>query len=178
MRHTHHAEQWLPYPVPLIFAFFANPANLPRLMPAWQNARIEEASIVPPPRPLDQSIPRTIAAGPGTRLTLSFRPFPYSTIRIPWEAEITEFVWNDHFCDRQLRGPFAYWNHCHRVRPETRDQTNGTLITDQVEYELPFGIAGELTHRLILSRQIAHTFTQRQTRLTKLLSSSALTTNH
>jgi hypothetical protein len=32
---TQHLEtqQWVPYPVELVFAFFANPANLPHLMP-------------------------------------------------------------------------------------------------------------------------------------------------
>ena len=45
MRHPFAAEQWLPYPVELVFAFFANPQNLPRLMPAWQKARIEEIAV-------------------------------------------------------------------------------------------------------------------------------------
>ncbi len=40
MRHTFQTEQWLPFPVELVFAFFAYPENLPRLMPAWQKARI------------------------------------------------------------------------------------------------------------------------------------------
>ena len=36
MHHTFTSEQWLPYPVEPVFAFFANPENLPRLMPKWQ----------------------------------------------------------------------------------------------------------------------------------------------
>ncbi|MEO7030502.1 MAG: hypothetical protein ABI147_13995 [Acidobacteriaceae bacterium] len=78
-----HAEQWLPHPVELVFAFFANPENLPCLMPKWQAARIEEASFSPPPEKPNQA-PRYpgIIAGDDTTLTLSFRPFPYSPIRI------------------------------------------------------------------------------------------------
>ena len=49
MRHTFQAEQWLPYPVELVFAFFVNPQNLPPLMPGWQKARVEEAALVSPP---------------------------------------------------------------------------------------------------------------------------------
>ena len=49
MRHHFNAEQWLPYPVELVFAFFSNPENLPRQMPTWQKARIEEATFAPPP---------------------------------------------------------------------------------------------------------------------------------
>ncbi len=108
MRLSFHAEQWLAYPVPLVFAYLANPGNLPRLMPVWQRARIDKAGIVPAPEPASSHLAATVAAGAGTRLTLSFRPFPFSPMRATWEAEITEFEWNDHFCDRQLRGPFAY----------------------------------------------------------------------
>jgi ligand-binding SRPBCC domain-containing protein len=171
MHHTYHAEQWLPYPIELVFAFFANPENLPRLMPAWQKARIEEAAFAPPPpRLANRSLPvRSIAAGAGTRLTMSFRPFPFSPIRLPWEAEITEFIWNDHFCDDQLRGPFAYWHHCHSVRAEIRSDNEGTLLRDQVEYELPFGKLGHLVKHLIIARQLRKTFAYRQARTIELL---------
>jgi ligand-binding SRPBCC domain-containing protein len=177
MRHTFHAEHWLPYRIELVFAFFANPENLPRLMPTWQNARIEEAAFAPPPpRPVaaDPALRlKGIVAGVGTRMTLSFRPFPYSPIRVPWEAEITEFTWNDHFCDVQLRGPFAYWQHCHRLQPETRANISGvpiqgTLLRDEVEYELPFGSLGHLAHRLFIARQLRSTFDYRQRRVLEL----------
>jgi ligand-binding SRPBCC domain-containing protein len=111
----------------------------------------------------------TVAAGAGTHLTLSFRPFPLSPIRATWEAEITEFAWNDHFCDRQLRGPFAYWNHCHRVAAASRNGIAGTAIVDHIDYELPFGAIGALANRLILRRQLASTFAYRQQQLARLL---------
>jgi ligand-binding SRPBCC domain-containing protein len=179
MRHTYRSEQWLPYPVDLVFAFFANPDNLPRLMPSWQNARIEEAAFTaPPPRPASIPTPKSIAAGAGTKLTLSFRPFPYSPVRVPWEAEITEFVWNDHFCDHQLSGPFAYWHHCHQVSSESRDNesgaaTPGTLLRDHVEYELPLGRLGDLANWLAVSRQLGRTFDYRHTRTRELLTQLA-----
>src|ERR1700753_299758 len=113
MRTTFQAEQCLPYPVELVFAFFANPENLPRLMPKWQAARIEEAHLYPPPVHPDGSQPGGIAAGDGTRLTLSFHPFPGSPVRVSWEAAISQFVWNEQFCDTQVRGPFHFWHHCH-----------------------------------------------------------------
>ena len=172
MRHTFEAEQWLPYPVEIVFAFFANPQNLPRLMPAWQKARIEEAMYSPPP-PLPQNRIRTLAAGAGSRMTISFRPFPYSPFRIPWEAEISEFVWNDHFCDIQLRGPFAYWRHCHRLRAETRDGKQGTLLRDELEYEMHLGALGELAHFIAVRKQIQNIFAFRHQRTEKLLSHTA-----
>jgi ligand-binding SRPBCC domain-containing protein len=172
MRHTFESTQWLPYSVEQVFAFFANPENLPRLMPKWQRARIEEATFAPtPPRPastLGERFPG-IAAGPGTKMTISFRPIPFSPIRVPWDAEIIEFAWNDHFCDVQHRGPFAYWNHCHHIAAELRDGIPGTIVRDRVEYELPFGWLGELAHTVALRRQIASIFDYRHRRTTELL---------
>lgn len=173
MRHHFEAAQWVPYPIELVFAFFANPENLPPLMPRWQRARIEEASFVsPPPRPVsaDRSIRlRSFAAGTGSTMTISFRPFPLSPIRMPWEAYIAEFEWNDHFCDEQVRGPFAYWRHCHRVSRETRDGQQGTEIKDDLTYEMLFGKLGELAHKVFVQAQMKSLFAYRQKRLMEIL---------
>ncbi len=77
MRLHFRTEQWLPYPVEQVFAFFADPQNLPRLMPAWQRARIESAALIlppPPPHPFPGS--ERIQAGSGSRMRLTIRPFP------------------------------------------------------------------------------------------------------
>ena len=178
MPHTFHAEQWLPYPIELVFAFFANPENLPRLMPAWQKARIEEASFAPPPpRPAGTPTLPGIVAGAGTRMTISFRAFPLAPIRMPWDAEITEFVWNEHFCDVQHRGPFKSWRHCHRLRAAENPKTStaaqtaeqGTLLTDYVDYDLPLGPLGTLGNTLFMRYQLAATFRYRQRRTAELL---------
>jgi ligand-binding SRPBCC domain-containing protein len=160
--HTFETEQWLPYPVEIVFAFFAMPENLPRIMPRWQKARIEEANFVPPPpRPRSSIGLKSFAAGEGTRLSVSFRPFPLCPIRIPWHARITHFDWNNSFCDEQEQGPFAYWNHCHRVREEEQNGVPGTRVTDSVEYALPFGALGQLANTLIVARQMRSTFKYR-----------------
>lgn len=179
MAHTFHAEQWLPFPLELVFAFFANPENLPRLMPAWQKARIEEASFAPPP-PRPSGTPRLpgIVAGAGTRMTLSFRALPLVPIRLPWDAEISEFTWNDHFCDIQHRGPFKSWRHCHHLHAESRTSPNGTLqpgtrLTDQLEYALPLGPLGSLANLLFVRFQLRSTFRYRQQRTADLLPSFA-----
>lgn len=178
MRHTFEAEQWLPFRVEAVFAFFANPENLPRLMPGWQKARIEEASFAPPPPRPSNTDPAmnfpSIAAGAGTKMTISFRPFPFSPIRVPWDAEITDFAWNEYFCDVQTRGPFAYWKHCHSVRPETRTNAagkpvEGTLLKDALEYEMHWGALGEIGHTLVARRQIASIFAFRQKKTAALL---------
>ncbi len=173
MRHHFRSEQWLSYPVETVFLFFSDPENLPRLMPPWQQARIEEATFAPPPkRPADSREPleRRTVAGPGTSMTLSFKPFPYAPFRLPWDATIDEFVWNDHFCDSQgKRGPFAFWHHCHFISAALRDDREGALVRDEVEYEMPLGPLGEVGNALFVKRQLSSTFAFRQKRTEELL---------
>lgn len=160
--HLFTSEQWVPWPVEIVFAFFALPENLPRILPKWQKARIEEANFTaPPPRPKSNIQLRSFAAGPGTRLTLSFRPFPYCPIRIPWRARITHFEWNSFFCDEMEEGPFAYWKHCHRIREESRDGVAGSRIVDDVEYALALGPLGVAANSLFIAHQIRSTFNYR-----------------
>jgi ligand-binding SRPBCC domain-containing protein len=167
MSFSYRSEQWLPYPVEEVFAFFADPDNLPALLPPRQKARIEKVDLAPPPPRASASKPVT-TAGSGSLITLSFRPFPFCPVRVRWQAEIHDFAWNEGFCDRQLRGPFASWNHCHYVRRIDAIQIDVTLVTDVIEYELPLGPIGQLAHRLFVRKQIENIFAYRQDQLARL----------
>jgi ligand-binding SRPBCC domain-containing protein len=171
-------SQWTPYPVELVFAFFANPGNLPHLMPKWQQARVESSRLVAPPtRPLalDPSLRfQSPAAGVGSEIEISFRPIRRLGFRVAWLASITEFAWNSHFCDEQVKGPFASWKHRHEIvsesRPADAGQTiRGTLISDEVEYALPLGPLGSIANNLFVRRQMEATFAYRQHRLEEIL---------
>jgi ligand-binding SRPBCC domain-containing protein len=153
MRHNFQTEQWLPYPKERVFAFFAEPGNLPPLMPPWQQARVERVNYAGP------------SVGEGSVITISFRPLPGIPWRLKWDAQITEFRWNDFFCDEQRRGPFRFFRHCHRIREER----NGTIVSDAVEYELPLGLLGDLANALAVKRQLRALFRHRQKMLPKLL---------
>jgi ligand-binding SRPBCC domain-containing protein len=165
-------DQWLPYPVERVFAFFADPGNLPGLMPHWQAARIEHASFVaPPPPPADWASSSAIRAGSGTRLTITARPFPFAPVRLSWEALIEDFRWNHGFCDVQLHGPFRYWRHCHTVQAARSplDESEGTLLHDAVNYELPLGVLGAAAGKLVVQGQLAALFRLRHRRTAELL---------
>ncbi len=170
MRHVFESEQFLPVPREAAFAFFANPRNLPPLMPHWQQARIDEATWQPPPpRPGGTpQLPGT-AAGDGTLLLITARGLPGLPLRGNWWAKIEDFRWNEGFCDVQLKGPFAYWRHCHSVRDAASDQgVRGTVVHDHVTYELPvapLSDAGAFAARAAL----AATFRYRQAQAAKLV---------
>lgn len=168
MRHHFSTEQWLPYPLPGVFAFFANPQNLPPLMPAWQKTRLEEANLVAPQPPPPGS-PARLGTGVGTTMVLTFRALPLVPFRIAWHVLIPEFEWNDHFCDVQTSGPFDYWRHCHRVQAQTRNGVDGTLVRDEVEYELPGGPLGDLANLLGGRLQMRYVFSYRHRQTSRLL---------
>jgi ligand-binding SRPBCC domain-containing protein len=166
MPHRFHSEQLLPYPVEVVFAFFADPENLPRLMPAWQQVRLEQVNLVAPLNPTNDLMQ---AAGKGSQIEISFRPVPLSPVRIHWLAEISEFEANSFFCDQQLRGPFHSWRHCHRVRAQEHNGQSATLLVDEIEYELAFGSLGRVANALFVRRQLQAAFAFRHMQTVKLL---------
>jgi len=176
MRFHFIAEQWLPHTPSLVFAFFANPQNLPLLLPNWQRARIEQASFIAP-SPRREGTPRYAApvAGGGSRITISFRALPFIPIRLPWEALIEDFTWNEGFCDVQQRGPFKYWRHCHTIHsgPPARNGQPGVTLRDEVEYELPLGPLNAFANKLFVRPQLARIFRHRQQRAAELLAAAA-----
>jgi ligand-binding SRPBCC domain-containing protein len=171
------ASQWVPYPVEMVFAFFANPSNLPHLMPPRLGVRIEDQRILPPPpRPVSPDPARrfqSIAAGVGSEMRIAFRPFPWFPRRLSWQARIVEFVWNSHFTDEQAQGPFNFFRHRHGIAAERRDGVEGTLVADEIEFEAASGWLGDLG-AVFVRRQLDASFAHRQQRLPETMATVAL----
>lgn len=164
-------EQWVPFPVEKVFLFFANPENLPRIMPPATGTKLLELKLVPPPAaPADGPA----LAGVGSQIVTSFRVSPYLFVRAEWIAEITEFEWNHHFADEQRRGPFQYFHHRHELTAEDRDGMSGTgiagtMVRDLITYDVGFGGFGKLLDQLFIRRQMEKTFAYRQKALGDIL---------
>jgi ligand-binding SRPBCC domain-containing protein len=169
-------RQWVPFPVELVFAFFANPSNLPHLMPPAQKVRIEDIRMQPPPQRPVAADPsrrfRSVAAGTGSEILISFRPVRWLPQCVSWMARIVHFEWNSHFVDEQVRGPFRHFRHRHGVSGETREGVEGTLVADLIEYELPAGAVGWLANGTIRGR-FEDAFAYRQKRLPEILAIAA-----
>jgi ligand-binding SRPBCC domain-containing protein len=167
----HHAqfEDWVPFPVERVFLFFANPHNLPRLMPPETTTRIDKLQLVPPSSPSPNLSPSSPIAGVGSEIYTSFRILPLLPFRATWIARITEFEWNHHFADIQAKGPFHSWHHRHEFAPEIHNGIAGTLVRDQIDYSVGFGPFGAAANQLFVSRQLRHTFQRRQEALPGLL---------
>jgi ligand-binding SRPBCC domain-containing protein len=164
-------ECWAPFPLERVFVFFANPENLPRIMPPSTRTRIDGLRLIaPPPAPNSGAQPTPQLAGVGSELDTSFLLLAFLPFRARWIARITEFEWNHHFADVQVKGPFRSWYHHHEMTAETRNGVVGTVVRDSIECELGFGGLGELALR-VLSMQIAGIFKFRERVLPQLLSS-------
>src|SRR5579862_6052785 len=112
MPHHLEFEQWVPFPIEHVFAFFSNPENLPRIMPASSHTKLTTLNRMPTPSP-PPGLTGHNAAGVGSTIVTSFRVFPFLPARARWIARITEFEWNHYFADVQEKGPFKDWHHRH-----------------------------------------------------------------
>lgn len=162
-----HTEQWVAAPIERVFAFFSDPNNLPRLMPADRRAHIVDVKLIPPPGSSD----KRALAGTGSEITISIRLFPFLPLRGTWVARIVEFEHNSYFADIQVKGPFTSWHHRHEFAREERNGRTGTVVRDVVDYEIGYGVFGILARRFV-AKQIAHAFRERQSRTGELLISN------
>lgn len=142
------AEQLVKAPLEEVFDFFVDSRNLTLLTPPTVKFRLLS---------IDPKITHQ-----GQRLDFEIRPF---IVRFHWISEITEFVPPFRFVDEQIEGPYRYWRHDHHFRPHLQ----GTIIRDQVSYELPLGLMGHIAHTLFVRQQIQRIFTYRRQQLEKYL---------
>ena len=168
MRHRVEFEQWVPFRLERVFAFFSDPENLPRIMPEASATRLIGLKRVPPPE-VSAGVSTEKAAGVGSTILTSFRAFPLLPIRRRWVARITEFEWNRYFADVQDEGPFKRWNHWHEFAGGRKNGTEGTTIRDIIDYEVGFGFLGWIANAVFIRPEIQSAFAERQGRLPDLL---------
>ncbi|MBM4263400.1 MAG: SRPBCC family protein [Deltaproteobacteria bacterium] len=133
-------------PAQLVFGWHEAPEVFEKLTPPWEHVRIIERS----------------AEGikPGTQLTLEMRLGP---LRRRWIAVHTAYEPGRMFRDEQLSGPFKIWVHTHSVTPKDR---NSCELTDDIQYQLPFGWIGRLVGGWLIRRKLNRLFDYRH-RVTK-----------
>jgi NADH dehydrogenase len=134
------ATQFIPRPRDEVFAFFATPDNLARITPPSMRFEFVTAD-------------RRMREG----LEIDYRLRPILGIPVGWRTRIDAYDPPWGFSDTQLRGPYRRWNHRH----DFRTVDGGTLMTDTIEYSLPFGILGDAVHRFLVRAELASIFRYR-----------------
>ena len=168
------SEQWIAAPLPQVFAFFSDPHNLPRIMPPGLGTKLVKLNLVPPRFPEGVVPPGSQRmAGAGTEMTVAFRVIPHVPIHERWVVLITEFSLNEYFHDVQKQGPFHRWEHTHSFETMMQGGREGTLVRDEVDYEVGFGVVGTTLEKLLFQRMFRSTFAYRRKALERIFAAPA-----
>lgn len=141
-------EQRVGKPLAETFAFFERPENL--------------ATLTPPSLHLLLLSPLPVVMAKGATIDYKLRICGF---RIRWTSVITEYDPPHTFTDQQTQGPYTVWRHWHAFSATA----DGTLVRDEVTYELPWGIVGQIAHALVVRRQLQRIFDYREKMLRELL---------
>ncbi len=122
------------------FSVFEDPYNLAKITPPWLHFKILTPNL-------------TMRKGAEIRYSLAWMRLP-----MHWKTRIIEYEPPFLFVDEMENGPYALWRHRHTFRPSEK----GTVVSDRVEYALPFGPLGTMAHTLVVRRQVEEIFLYRQ----------------
>lgn len=106
------------------FEWHTRPGALSRLTPPW-----DKIKVIRNDNSIDngsQVIMRVPVLGP---------------FKKTWIAEHFDYLENVMFCDRQLQGPFSFFEHTHRFEPVSDSRSR---LIDHIEYRPPLGSLGKL----------------------------------
>jgi len=145
--HVLQTRQWLARPRPDVFAVVADPANIARLAPPAFRVRLLTPGV-------------TLTAGAVLDFELRWLGVPMA-----WRTFVREWDPPYRFVTVQVRGPYARWEHRHRLLEEGA----GTWLEDRVTYGLPLGPLGRLAQALLVGPQIQAAWAWRRERLAELL---------
>jgi ligand-binding SRPBCC domain-containing protein len=146
--HVFRAEQRIARPLPDVFDFFSRAGNLERITPPWLRFTIAGDE------------PAEVTVGTVIEYRLRLRGLP-----LGWVSRIDTFEPERLFVDRQLKGPYKLWVHRHEFEADGA----GTIIRDEVNYQLPLGILGALAHLVSVRRDLERIFAYRQQATERLM---------
>lgn len=149
MKRQLYREQQLNCDLQTAWDFFSSPMNLSKITP--KNMAFTVLS--------EQSTDKIFEG-----MIIDYTVSPLFGIPLKWKTRITEVIPNKSFTDFQEKGPYKLWNHRHEFIPNE----NGVLMIDKVDYELPFGVLGNLAHRLFVKKKLDKIFNYRFHILEKL----------
>ena len=150
-----HSELLIPRPRDEAFGFFARPRNLHRITPPALGFEYltDEAPMV-------------------RRAEIGYRIRPLFGIPVTWLTRITEYDPPRGFTDVQVRGPYGRWEHRHGFE----EVPGGTLVRDDIEYEVPGGAAGDALNALVIRSELRWIFLYRAWAIGRALAGSGAPT--
>jgi ligand-binding SRPBCC domain-containing protein len=143
-------EQKLPIPLAETWDFFTSPLNLAKITPPQMRFKVTS------PYPDDAKV----YAG----MIITYKVSPLFGIKLNWMTEITHVQEQEYFVDEQRFGPYALWHHQHHFK----EIKGGVLMTDILNYAIPYGVLGRLGNKLLVGNEIKKIFTYREKAINNL----------
>jgi ligand-binding SRPBCC domain-containing protein len=81
-----------------------------------------------------------------------------------WLTEIRHVREGQYFVDEQRTGPYRFWYHEHIFEPVP----GGTQMKDHITYQVPFGVFGEVLHKLYIRTRLEAIFDFRHNKITEI----------
>lgn len=126
-----------------VFEWHERPGALERLIPPWEKIEVLSPA-------------RSLADGERVKLRQKIGPFWTG-----WEVEHRGYIDGKEFRDVALSGPFASWEHVHRVAAGSPAEC---VLKDEITYRLPAGPLGQLFGAGKARRELERTFKFRHER--------------
>lgn len=146
-------EQFLPIDIDASWDFFSSAKHLALITPPEMDFKI-----------LSKLHDREIFEG----MIIDYTVKPLFNIKVKWQTEIGEVNKPDYFVDRQVKGPYKVWEHKHIFIKKD----NGVMIKDEVKYQLPFGMIGDIAHQFLIRKKIENIFIYRKHVLLKMFATN------
>ena len=128
-------------PASEVFAWHERPGAFARLAPPWQKIEV---------------LSHTGGIRDGAKVSLCMKIGP---VLVRWDVEHRDYIGGVQFRDVQVRGPFAHWDHLHRV--EAVEGGRACVLTDEITYKLPFGVPGRIVGGAYVRRELERLFDYR-----------------
>jgi ligand-binding SRPBCC domain-containing protein len=136
-------KQFVPRPLDEVWHFFSRPENLDNITPKDMSFEIlSDIKDVP------------MYEG----MIVRYRVSPFLGIKMNWVTEITHVRDRQYFIDEQRFGPYAFWHHQHHFE----EQDGGVLMTDILNYKIPYGFIGTIADTLFVNDRIEQIFRYRK----------------
>ena len=142
MKYQLYREQQLHCDIDTAWSFFSSPNNLSKITPKDMGFTV-----------LSKDIQPEIFEG----MLIDYTVSPILGIPLKWQTKITQVDKNKSFTDFQEKGPYKYWNHFHEFIPNSQ----GVLMKDTVDYELPMGFLGKIAHQAFVKKKLVSIFDYR-----------------
>jgi ligand-binding SRPBCC domain-containing protein len=137
-------ETFIPTTLDKAWDFFSSPLNLQKITPP------------------DMGIVVTSDSKEGEKIypgmIITYKISPLLGIKMNWMTEITHVKEKEYFVDEQRFGPYALWHHQHHFK----QVEGGVLMTDIVNYAIPYGFIGRIANRLLVEKKLKNVFNYRE----------------